>query len=72
MMKISSIWICTLLLTVFMLVNDGISQQASYPVDTKVSTTFDRTVVPVPVPTSSPSIPPDAITKYSQYGESMS
>lgn len=68
MKKINSIMICTLIFIGIVLVNDGISQQASYPVDTKVSTTFDRTVVPVPVPTSSPSIAPDAITKYSEYG----
>ncbi len=57
-----------MILAGFVIVNDGNSQQASYPIDSRVFTTFDRTVVPEPVPASSPSITPDAITKYSEYG----
>jgi hypothetical protein len=37
-----------------------------YPIDTKVSTTAERTVVPGPTP--SVKIPPNAVSKYKQYG----
>jgi metallophosphoesterase (TIGR03768 family) len=39
-----------------------------YPIDSKVFTTLDRTVIPVPVPSNSPKILPTEISKYSEYG----
>ena len=64
------IWIYTLIVLgmMFYLGNNCIAQQPGYPIDSKVFTTVDRTVVPVPVPASSPSIAPDAITKFKEYG----
>ena len=40
----------------------------SYPIDYKVFTTLDRTVIPVPVPLTSPKLHPYEIPKFSQYG----
>ncbi|MCX6157932.1 MAG: TIGR03768 family metallophosphoesterase [Ignavibacteriae bacterium] len=68
MKKANSILICTLILIGFILVNDGISQQASYPIDTKVVTTQQRMVVPVPVPTTAATIFPYEVSKYSENG----
>jgi metallophosphoesterase (TIGR03768 family) len=42
------------------------SQRKEYPIDSDVSTTLQRTVVPGPTP--SVKIPPDAVSKYKQYG----
>jgi len=39
-----------------------------YPIDSRVYTTLDRTVLPVPVPSSSPSIRPYQVANYSEYG----
>ena len=44
------------------------NQPPSYPIDSKVSTTLDRVVLPVPVPAASPKLPPEAISNFSQYG----
>ena len=43
-------------------------QPTSYPIDSKVPTTLERTVIPVSVPSSSPKLPPEAISNFSQYG----
>ena len=43
-------------------------QQVSYPIDSKVSTTLERTVIPVPVPSTSPELLLNEVSKYSQYG----
>ena len=43
-------------------------QQVSYPIDSEVLTTLERTVRPVPVPTLPVSIFPYELSKYSQYG----
>jgi len=43
-------------------------QQVSYPIDPAVSTTLERTVIPVPVPSTSLKLLPDQVSKYSQYG----
>lgn len=40
----------------------------SWPIDSNVSTTLDKTVVPVAVPSTSPMVLPNDISKYSQYG----
>src|ERR1019366_1572979 len=45
-----------------------LAQKPSYPIDTKVSTTLERTVIPVPVPSGSPEILPCELSKYAQYG----
>lgn len=42
--------------------------QASYPIDSKVVTTVERTVLPTLVPTTAPKILPTDIAKYSEYG----
>jgi metallophosphoesterase (TIGR03768 family) len=44
------------------------AQQASYPIDSTVVTTVDRTIVPDSVPSTSPKILPTEISKFSQYG----
>ena len=40
----------------------------SYPIDSMVYTTLDRTVVPVPVPSTSPALYPYQVANYSAYG----
>jgi len=44
------------------------TQQVSYPIDSKVVTTLERTIIPVPVPPASPKLLPTDVSKYSQYG----
>ncbi|MFA6908024.1 MAG: TIGR03768 family metallophosphoesterase [Candidatus Micrarchaeia archaeon] len=44
------------------------NQKASYPIDSNVSTTLERTVIPVPVLSASPKLPPEAVSNFSQYG----
>ena len=44
------------------------TQQVSYPIDSTVVTTVDRTIVPDSVPSTSPKILPTEISKFSQYG----
>jgi len=46
----------------------SLAQPPSYPIDSKVATTIERTVIPVPVPSESPKLPPEAISNFSQYG----
>jgi hypothetical protein len=43
-------------------------QQASYPIDSQVYTTHERTVIPVAIPSSSPKLLPYEVSNYSQYG----
>ena len=40
----------------------------SYPIDSKVYTTLERTVIPVPVPSTSPLLYPYQVSNYSEYG----
>jgi metallophosphoesterase (TIGR03768 family) len=40
----------------------------SYPIDSKVFTTLERTVIPVPVPSTSPTLLPYQVSNYSPYG----
>ena len=40
----------------------------SYPIDSEVFTTLDRTVIPVPVPPTSPALYPYQVANYSEYG----
>jgi len=51
----------------FILFNSS-NSKASYPIDSIVLTTVDRTIVTVPVPPSSPIINPTEIAKYAEYG----
>jgi metallophosphoesterase (TIGR03768 family) len=44
------------------------TQTAGYPIDSEVLTTLDRTVIPVPLPSISPKLLPNDVSKYSQYG----
>ena len=44
------------------------SQLKGYPIDSKVFTTLDKTVVAISVPSTSPKLHPYEISKYSQYG----
>lgn len=39
-----------------------------YPIDSQVHTTLDRTVLPAPVPSTSPLIHPYHVANYSEYG----
>jgi metallophosphoesterase (TIGR03768 family) len=39
-----------------------------YPIDLVVMTTYDRTVLPVPVPSTSPALGPEQIANFSEYG----
>lgn len=45
-----------------------VTRPRGYPIDSKVVTTEERTVVPVPVPVGSPQLQVTDIAKYSQYG----
>lgn len=62
-------WIYPLLLIGFALIinNSCKAQQSSYPIDSKVLTTLNRTVIPIPVPTW-PVLLPNEISKFSKYG----
>ncbi len=44
------------------------NQLKGYPIDSKVSTTLNRTVIPISVPSNSPKLNPYDISKFSQYG----
>ena len=70
MNKIISIWIFPLIVLGFILstINNCNSQPTSYPIDSKVFTTHERTVVPVPVPNDAEKIFPYEISKYAQNG----
>ena len=46
----------------------GQNRLVSYPIDSRVLTTFERTVIPVPVPSNSTKLHLDEVSKYSQYG----
>jgi len=52
------------LIVVFLL----IAIAGAYPIDDTVVTTLDRTVLPIPVPSDSPTILPYEVSQYSQYG----
>jgi len=41
---------------------------SSYPIDSKVYSTLERTVIPVPVPSGSPALYPYQVANYSEYG----
>jgi hypothetical protein len=42
--------------------------EPSYPIESRVYTTLDRTVIPVPVPSASPALYPYQVANYSEYG----
>jgi metallophosphoesterase (TIGR03768 family) len=42
-------------------------QQASYPINSTVYTTLERTIIPVPIPSTSPKLLPYEVSNYSQY-----
>ncbi|MDO9538619.1 MAG: TIGR03768 family metallophosphoesterase [Methanocalculus sp.] len=42
--------------------------EPDYPIDSVVLTTRDRTVLPVPVPSTSPALGPEQIESFSEYG----
>jgi metallophosphoesterase (TIGR03768 family) len=44
------------------------SQLQGYAIDSKVVTTLDRTIIPVPVPSNSPALQPADISRYAQNG----
>ena len=44
------------------------TQPGSYPIDSTVLTTLESTVISVPVPSDSPKLLPNEVSKYSQYG----
>jgi len=52
----------------FMLNNSCLAQQASYPIDSKVVTTVERTIVPVAVPSTAAKIFPYELSKYAENG----
>ncbi len=53
-----------ILLAVFLI----ITAAGAYPIDSKVVTTIDRTILPVAVPSTSPTIFPYEVSEYSKYG----
>jgi len=57
-------FIVGVLLAVFLII--GGTQ--AYPIDSKVVTTIDRTVIPDVVPSTSPTILPYEVSQYSEYG----
>jgi metallophosphoesterase (TIGR03768 family) len=63
-------WISYLIVAVFITISNNylLAQQTSYPIDSKVLTTLDRTIIPSPLPTLPASILPFEISKFSQYG----
>jgi metallophosphoesterase (TIGR03768 family) len=65
------IWIYPLVVMGFVVMfNNGCRKDdnLSDPIDSKAYTTFDRTIIPVPIPTLPVSIFPYEISNYSQYG----
>lgn len=51
----------------FLFLNTGMFG-SSYPIDSKVYSTLERTVIPVPVPSGSPVLYPYQVANYSEYG----
>ncbi|MCX6233636.1 MAG: TIGR03768 family metallophosphoesterase [Bacteroidetes bacterium] len=75
MKKKNRIWLYPLVVMGFVLIlsnscknNDSATQQASYPIDSTVLTTVERTIVPDPVPSTAPKILPTEISKFAEYG----
>jgi len=68
-MKLKKIIIFLLFLVVIVFIANNLkNNNPSYPIDSTVLTTLDRTIVPVAVPSASPKIFPYETAKYSQYG----
>ncbi|MEI6060868.1 MAG: TIGR03768 family metallophosphoesterase [Bacteroidota bacterium] len=57
-----------ILVIVVLVMNNSYGQKASYPIATKVVTTVDRTVVPIPVPATAAKISPDKLSEYALNG----
>jgi len=57
-----------LLVIITLITNNKSDNDISYPIDSNVLTTVNRTIVPVAVPTNSPKIFPYETSKYSEYG----
>jgi metallophosphoesterase (TIGR03768 family) len=70
MKKKKGIWICSLIVAGLTPLFNGNcqAQPTSYPIDSKVLTTLERTIVVSPLPTLPVSILPCEIPKFSQYG----
>jgi len=71
MKKKNRIWIYSLILIGFVLILNNSCKRGDTicnPIISKVYTTLDRTVIPVPVPTLPVSVLPFEISKFSQYG----
>jgi hypothetical protein len=73
MKKKNTLWIYPLIvLGLVLILSNGCknnmgttARKASYPIDSTVVTTADRTIVPDPVPSASPKILPTEISKFS-------
>jgi metallophosphoesterase (TIGR03768 family) len=62
-------FIILILIIIFVInLKNNNTQQTSYPIDSNIYTTIERTIVPVAVPSTSPKILPYEVSKYSQYG----
>ncbi|MCG2730050.1 MAG: hypothetical protein L6276_07160, partial [Acetobacterium sp.] len=44
------------------------SANASYPIDTEIFTTAERSIAPIPVPSDSPKPPIEELTRYADHG----
>ena len=53
---------------IFFTAPTSVNGSPSYPIASDVYTTLDRTVLPVPVPSTSPGIYPYQVANYSEYG----
>ena len=52
----------------FLIISNFGAGYPSYPIDSEVYTTLERTIIPVPVPLTSPALLPHQVANYSEYG----
>jgi len=59
---------CAIIICSIFIAFGNSGQQASYPIDSAVFTTLDRTIQVIPVPSASPKLSPDDVANFSKYG----
>ena len=52
----------------FLIISNFGAGYPSYPIESEVYTTLERTIIPVPVPLTSPALLPHQVANYSEYG----
>lgn len=62
------IFLSVIIILIIIAINYNFKNNTSYPIDSNVLTTLERTITPVAVPSTSPKILPSEVSKYSQYG----